>query len=393
LRQAKGMTWPRPLLLALLSAVAARGADPFVLTRPMPWQVVQRAEGTAPTPLVVRGRATVPVDSLHLRVRPTEGGQASPRAESTVKVTAGPEGVLEAEWALPPGGWYNLEWQALHQGVAVASGRVERIGVGEVFVVAGQSNAGNFGSEVQTSKTSRVAAFDGTAWCLAADPMPGAAGKGGSFLPPLGDLLVEEFGVPVGFAAVAEGGTSVREWLPAGSRMRHLPTTGKNVRPVGEGEWEATGVLFDRLAGRLRALGPRGCRAVLWHQGESDAGQARAGYPADRQITGALYTQYMTDLIRASRTQAGWDVPWMTALTTFHSGRDPSDEEFRAAQSALWTAGLAWPGPDTDRLVRPFRHGVHFNGPGLREHAARWAEALRAHLPSPQGAAGSSQAR
>jgi len=48
------------------------------------------------------------------------------------------------------------------------------------------------------------------------------------------------------------------------------------------------------------------------------------------------------------------------------------------AQASLWKDGVALEGPDTDALKGEFRDsdgkGVHFSGPGLREHAARWAE-------------------
>jgi hypothetical protein len=47
------------------------------------------------------------------------------------------------------------------------------VGVGEVFVVAGQSNSANHGAEKQVTKTKRVSAFDGTGWQLADDPQPG----------------------------------------------------------------------------------------------------------------------------------------------------------------------------------------------------------------------------
>ena len=79
---------------------------------------------------------------------------------------------------------------------------------------------------------------------------------------------------------------------------------------------------------------------MLWHQGESDAGQARNGYPADRQITGTQYAEFMTKLIDATRKKAGWNIPWLTAQVTFHSEKDAEDDEFRAGQKSLWTAGL-----------------------------------------------------
>jgi hypothetical protein len=194
-------------------------------------------------------------------------------------------------------------------------------------------------------------------------------------MPAFGDVLQEKLGVPIGVVAVGVGGTSVREWLPKGDRMEQQPTTGAHVRAVENGQWESTGELFDNLAARFTALGPQGCRAVLWHQGESDAGQARGNSQyADRQISGAQYQAFLTRLIKASRVAAGWDVPWFVAQATYHSEQDPADEEFRAAQAAVCRDGLAIQGPNTDALRAEYRDGVHFNARGLRRHGELWAE-------------------
>ena len=112
---------------------------------------------------------------------------------------------------------------------------------------------------------------------------------------------------------------------------------------------------------------------MLWHQGESDAGQARSGYPASVQISGDQYRQFMEKLIRASRTRAGWEIPWFVAEATYHSEQDPADEEFRAAQRALWQSKIALEGPDTDALRKEYRAGVHFNAKGLQAHGHLWA--------------------
>ena len=57
---------------------------------------------------------------------------------------------------------------------------------------------------------------------------------------------------------------------------------------------------------------------------------------------------------------------------------DEASPDIRAAQAALWKLGLALEGPDSDALKGELRDeggkGVHFSGPGLREHAARWVE-------------------
>ncbi len=96
--------------------------------------------------------------------------------------------------------------------------------------------------------------------------------------------------------------------------------------------------------------------------------------PADVQITGDQYRQFMEKLIRASRKCAGWEIPWLVAQATYHSEQDPADEEFRGAQRALWDSKIALEGPDTDALRKEYRTGVHFNAKGLQTHGRLWAK-------------------
>ena len=61
---------------------------------------------------------------------------------------------------------------------------------------------------------------------------------------------------------------------------------------------------------RLKSLGPRGFRAVLWHQGESDANQR----DATRTLPGSLYRECMEKLIHSLRREIGWVekvAPWL----------------------------------------------------------------------------------
>ncbi len=106
------------------------------------------------------------------------------------------DGQFEAQIEMAAGGWYRLEVRGLQEGKVIASSTVEHFGVGEVFVVAGQSNSANHGEELQKPQTGRVAAFDGKRWQLANDPQPGASGNRGSFLPILGDEVVRRLDVP-----------------------------------------------------------------------------------------------------------------------------------------------------------------------------------------------------
>ncbi len=290
----------------------------------------------------------------------------------------------------PAGGWYRVEVRAKEGARVGAEQSVERVGVGEVFLVVGQSNSANYGEEKMRPASGKVSARTAEGgWQVCEDPQPGAGGKGGSFVPPLGDALVAEFGVPVGFVSLGVGATSVREWLPRGTPFSAMPTLTGRVLTVGRGQWESNGSLFDSLAEPLRALGKKGFRAVLWHQGESDANQA----DPTRTFPGPGYRSALEKVIAESRVVAGWEVPWFVAQASYHVPGDEFSPEIRLAQRQVWESGMAQEGPDTDALTGEFRErggkGVHFSAAGQREHASRWAQRIspwvHAQLAAPAG--------
>jgi hypothetical protein len=274
---------------------------------------------------------------------------------------------------VPAGGWWRLEVRIFCADAIVASAEVQHVGVGEVFVVAGQSNSANHGEEKQRPKSGRVATFDGQSWRLADDPQPGASGSGGSFIPPFADAVVAKEGVPVGIIACGIGATSVREWLPKGTTFPNPPTIESRVEQLPDGQWTSNGAAYDNFVERMKSVGPHGFRAVLWHQGESDANQKD---PA-RTLPGRLYREYLEKLIRQSRRDIGWDAPWFVAQVSYHVPGDEGSEDIRNAQASLWQDGIAHAGPDSDALKGRLRErdgaGVHFSGQGLREHGERWA--------------------
>jgi hypothetical protein len=286
---------------------------------------------------------------------------------------------FRAELAAPAGGWYRLEVRLSGGGQVVAETAVEHVGVGEVFVIAGQSNSANHGEEKQHATNSHVVAFGNGRWQPAADPEPGASGKGGSFLPAFGDAMAKKCDVPIGLVAIGVGSTSVREWLPKGEAVAAPSDTGRNLILVDSNSWVCTGELFDRISGVEKQFGPEGFRALLWHQGESDSHE-----PADRQITPAQYRQYLQRVIEASRAEAGWHVPWFVAQASYHSPKDTGWPELRAAQKSLVTDGVALAGPNTDSLGPEFRQnngqGIHMNARGLQRHGELWADNVGAWL-------------
>jgi len=361
------------LVLAALVFRPAPACADLTLSAPVDYQIVQRTTPDRGV-MAVRGAVTgTPSDGLVLGYRWIRSG--TPSAWAPLEAVPA-DGRFEGMVAGPAGGWWRLEVRATRGDAVVGEAVVEHVGIGEVFVVAGQSNSANHGEERQRTTSGMVATFDGTRWRLANDPQPGASGEGGSFLPPFGDALVQRFAVPVGVVACGVGATSVREWLPRGSGFPDPPTLESQVQPVAGGGWESKGAIFDAFTARMRLLGPQGFRAVLWHQGESDANQP----DPRRSLPGPLYREFLGLLIADSRRTIGWEAPWFVAQASYHVPGDESSPEIRAAQASLWQDGLALEGPDTDALKGEWRdgggQGVHFSGPGLREHAARWVKTV-----------------
>ncbi len=355
-------------MLTLLQKTASSSLQ---LTLPQDYQVVQRSRASVGH-IPIRG--TAPTGAL-IEARLRSEGLADTEDWKPVKVqytAAAFAGVLEA----PAGGWYQLQVRARLGDTLISSAAVEHVGVGEVFVVAGQSNSANHGEKKRSTITGRVAAFDGHYWQIANDPQPGASGKGGSFMPDLGDELSKKFDVPIGFIACGIGATSVREWLPAGAKFPNPPTIESRVQKLPNGEWASLGSAFQSFVSRMKSNGPNSFRAVLWHQGESDANQK----DTSRTLAGGLYRQYLEDLIRESRREIAWEAPWFVAQVSYHVPGDEASPEIREAQASLWRDGVALEGPDSDALTEKFRErngqGVHFSEQGLREHARRWFEKI-----------------
>ncbi|HEX4029634.1 MAG TPA: sialate O-acetylesterase [Terracidiphilus sp.] len=382
---------PLCLLAAFLALPVSSTAQPatapaaITLASPLDYQVFQRSARLKGA-VEVRGTATGPADAAQARLTGTS--LSGPLRGNWVRLHLSKpdgrsDGRFQGRLATVPGGFYRLDVRLLRRQVPIAQMTVAHVGVGEVFVVSGQSNSTNYGEVRQTSQTGMVTAFSGDSWQIADDPEPGVQDKSskGSFIPAFGDALYRRYHVPIGIAAVGHGSTSVRQWLPAGTPVYVLPTMTKFVTTNAAGKLVCDGTLFNGMMQRIHQLGRHGFRALLWHQGESDAHQ-KAGHGID----GAMYRGMMIELIHATRKQAGWNFPWIVAEATYHTPEDPADPAIEQAQRSLWRKGIALEGPDTDTLGSAYRQdhgrGVHFNNAGLKAHGALWAQAVERYLDS-----------
>ncbi len=359
------------LTLILAHSVNQLFADTLIISTPLNNQVVQRYS-KAKGKIHIAGK----LDTKRDEVGAIEARLTGPGIKSDwQKMLSTPKGetfrgVIEA----PVGGWYKLEVRATEKNLPFTSTSIDQLAIGEVFVIAGQSNSANHAEEKLKPKTDRIVAFDGKTWKVANDPQPGASGAGGSFIPPFADAIAEKFNVPVGIVATGVGATSIREWLPEKTVFPNPPTILSNVNKLANGTWESKGNIFLTFVSKLLPLGENGFRAVLWHQGESDANQS----DTPRTLNGNLYQKYLEQLIRESNQEIGWNAPWFVAQASYHSPADTGSPDIRKAQQALWNNTIAIEGPDSDSLQGDNRDGkgkgVHFSGKGQREHAALWVQ-------------------
>jgi hypothetical protein len=341
------------ILAALLLAVTARAAEGtsapalavktaslLQITQPTERAIFQRNErgvGEVPVAVTIKGEQA---DTVEVRVIDR---QTKALVKDWAKVTTGMKLTL-------PTGWYQLEFRARKAEAAVATGTVERVGVGEVFVTCGQSNSANYGSPRQKAQDDRVSScnFQNGLWQHGDDPQPGASFGGGSPWALLGDLLVKKYDAPVGFICLGVGSTAVSFWMP----------TGKG---------------YSRLKQALQLAGAHGCRAVLWHQGESDS---IAGTTAEN------YAKMLGEAIAQSRKDAGWDVPWGVALASYHPKPSATVERQAAVvdgqKKVIASVPGVFQGAETDSFHTRgwLSDSVHFNAQGLAAHAQGWADAL-----------------
>lgn len=188
--------------------------------------------------------------------------------------------------ALPAGGPYKIEFRAAG---AAPSASVAGVLVGDLWVLAGQSNMEGVGNlENLPLPSAMVNSLDMTdTWVVAEDPLHrfvdaadkvhwrknakgeiarlegeelrkwiAARRKGAGPGLPFALEMVRRTGVPVGLIPCAHGGTSMDQWSP-------------NLKDRG-GE-----SLYGAMLRRIRLAGGR-VRGVLWYQGESDASEKAA---------------------------------------------------------------------------------------------------------------------
>ncbi|PYV13366.1 MAG: hypothetical protein DMG07_14770, partial [Acidobacteria bacterium] len=210
--------------------------------------------------------------------------------------------------AVPAGGPYRIELSVRDRGGrSLAAATVDDVLVGDLWLLAGQSNMQGAGLlENVEPPSDRVHSFDlADRWVVASEPLHrlleavdpvywggaypnreererAAAAiraketKGAGLGLPFATDIVRRTGIPIGLIPCALGGTAIARWDPA-------------LRDQGGAS------LYGALVRRFRAAGGR-VTGVLWYQGEADARQPAAA---------AIYGERLRGLIEALRRDSG----------------------------------------------------------------------------------------
>ncbi len=277
------------------------------------------------------------------------------------------------------GGWYSLVVRALVADSVASLDTIQRVGIGEVFMICGQSNAqgvrnygavGSIDDRVNAvnyfnESSSKTPPEILTISHLDQNADIGPNGKTPWCWSEVGDSLAKKLDVPILFFNSAWTGTLTYNWWQS---YQEIPTLDPIFRV-----YFPTGFPYHNLKLSLQYYASLfGVRSVLWHQGESDV------YPG---VPNRLETYgYMKGLIQQSRKDFNPDLAWVISKASYVDGRR-SDAILGAQQDIINEPGFnAFEGPFTDNLMIPRYDGVHFanteNVKGLSLLANAWLEKM-----------------
>jgi len=279
---------------------------------------------------------------------------------------------------MAPQGWYSMEVRARSEGSA-ASATVERVGVGEVFVVVGHSVA--HGGDVNLpgpgdDRVSTIALPTGDMelqrrYHFTGDPQflpiavgrhfdsnvqPAPAGHGTYFWATFAEHVAQAQNVPVLLLNAAFGGTSLEHWAKSarGEPFGH-PFVISSIR-----------MPYIRLEHALtKYCKVTGLRAILADQGQNDWPEK----DGDRIL--ANYKAW----IDQARKDAGF--PDLAVVVNRQSPPGGSGQVRRVQERMIAEHPHCFPGADYDTLSKEdTTDKIHLSESGARKAARLWAEAL-----------------
>ncbi len=339
----------------------------FIEKGPEDWQILQQSGGWAEC--VLSGAWVLPQAAAEQGVAEVRPVIRVLREDDSFPVIpwrrtdgggTGDTGKWSVTLRLPAGGLYRLETGldtlARQPGLRwIFRGDVRlHVGVGDVFVIAGQSNASGYGRDGGYDPPDmRVHLYRNRGeWDLCCHPInesTGAAGSPGAEMGVSGTSPYLSFGkryadlvnYPVGLIVTSQGGQPVSRW-----------------------DTRKEGGLYRHMTARIKD----GCQkpaAVLWYQGCSDTNGEAAAY-------GDSFEYF----VRQLRAELGYEIPFFTYQLNRQHGA-VNDREWGIVRQSQRIAAKTIPNvhilPSVQAKLSDGIHNGTLSAAGLGEHLARQA--------------------
>ena len=321
-------------------------------------------------------------DKIEARLTPILAGQGI--ATDWTLVQEKPKAGYFAGKIQGRGGWYKLEVRATKDNNITQTITVEKVGIGEVFIALGQSNAQgipNYGARGATDDRVNTINFQNSD---VLDPLPenlnfvqlgpnvnvAPQGDGPWCYGELGDRLVRKLNVPVAFFNEGLLLVSVINWRES---AEGLPTF-NFVLDIGGRFQLPKGLPYMNLRNTLQYYGAlMGVRSLLWIQGETDNSPNR--------LSADAYANNLQRVIDISRNDFDENLSWVVARTSL-TFMAPSNAEIIGGQNRIINkaGNNVFAGPFTDNLQVPRLDAVHFQNVmgnmGISLLAENWDKSL-----------------
>ena len=357
----------------------------LIITSPVNNQVLQRDKSGFAN-VAVTSYAYVPYESIELKLAPVQGDKNEIKSFSFPKDQI-KQGFLTATFEAKTG-WYELQLTGYSTNGQVDVSAITRVGIGEVFLVAGNSNAMGLPDLGSKNSSDQVISFNAINKFLNTDnitvapdePMQAPqfapikakdyifpSGETSWYWAELGDMLNKKLNTPVLFLNSA--------WAAANSENYRDGALGKDAFNVYVGKPWPNRQPYTNIINTVRYLNSSlGLRAILWSHGENDAQQG---------VTEDNYFSNIQTLITNSRRDSGKDIPWIIARNSASSTLPKPYIPIISAQNRLIAlSGFnTYAGPNLDTVQMPRPEQGHFENiaggvQGLTLAASAWNRVL-----------------
>ncbi len=336
--------------------------------------VLQRSNQNVAT-VSINGKHTGIADSIQARMVPRQAGQGTMVNWHAIAYSTTNSNFCGA--INMTGGWYNLELRSWRNGSVIFTNTLERVGIGEVFLIFGHSNAqGNGYPDAPGASEDRVScvdfnnpvsqlrlyesAPDTSNLPLTFSQLSSTSGMAPFSEKPwfwgnLGDSLVRKLNVPVLFFNAAFGGSSMYHAYRAVTNQPFShPFINYNQR-----------MPYINIRNVLKKYTPIvGLRAIISAHGIND--RFLASNSKD-----TIKFHHQTVINTSRQDAANTNLAWMVAISGYDNGVVPF---INTAQLELTTANSnVFRGPDLNTIGNSGRvDNLHFNIAGQIQAAKLW---------------------